>query len=181
MPVQSVSIAGAISEVAIADLGGFQVVVPTSTIASEPRTTFQQVSVRKRIYDSQGWIVSDGRIAATLHSLKVGAIAPAGLPFAPIERIAPAVPLHFEVKTIRPLSAAIARWACFQFQYHGQMHCFNTVFRNMKAQFVKVYPFEDVLTVAETVQQLLKDEYQFVSDRRESLARVPFYRERFGL
>ena len=165
----------------VADLGPLQVVVPTLSKMIEKLLFSVKVDIPHREYDSEGWLIWSGRIVAPLKNLKIERVAEPTLPFEPIKRIAPAVPLQFEVATMEPLPVDIARLAAFSCQFRDNLRPYLAIFRNMTPQFSRVYPFNGVDTLISVVADMQQQERDFVRKNREHLLTVPFYRERFRL
>ena len=103
------------------------------------------------------------------------------LPFQPIRRIGPAVPLHFEVQTMNPLQAEVARLASFICQFQDNLRPYTTIFRSMTPQFTQVYPFGGVDTLASIIADMQERETEFVRKNSKYLRAIQFYRERFCL
>ena len=101
------------NEVAIADFGPFQIAVPTRTTLVNRRIFSAQVPVLQRQYQSQGWLIYDGRVVAAIEAITFGSIFAEESPFRPIQRIAPAIPMDFEVKSAKPLPAHLSAQTTF--------------------------------------------------------------------
>ncbi|NET37063.1 MAG: hypothetical protein F6K19_34400 [Cyanothece sp. SIO1E1] len=170
-------------EVAAADLGDFQIVVPTANkVVSHPLAS-THISIPKREYSREGWVIYHNQIISTLFALDVGEIVVEGCPFKPIKRLGPAVPIAFETRSRTPLPSQVIGTANFSCQVKNETLPYCSVFRQMLPRFVRLYPNQQLQReqILSKVEQMLTEESQFVAKYREQLKQVPFYREKFNL
>lgn len=172
-------------EVAIADFGPFQIAVLTHTTLVNRRLFSAQMPVSQRHYQSQGWLIYDGQVIAALECLTLGSIFSEASPFTPIQRMAPALPISFEVQSSQPLPTQVSRQATFTCELQGTDFPFHSIFRQICPRFVRVYPFGKTLTLSAAlstqVKQLLAEESLFIANNYFRLRQVPFYQKHFGL
>lgn len=169
------------NEVAIADFGPFQIAVPTKTVLINQRIFSTQVPIPQRHYQSQGWLIYNGRFVTAIEALTVGSIFSQDSSFKPIQRIAPATPISFEVKSAQPLPKQLTNQATFAFELPDADFPFFNVFRHVQPQFVKVYPFRDITHLSTQVKQFLAEKALFIEYNQHQLKKVLFYKTRFGL
>ena len=170
-------------EVVAADLGHFQIIVPTATKAVSPSGRSLPLAVPKREYDREGWIVYRNQVVSRLFELEIGEIVPEGCPFKPIKRLGPAVPIAFETHSRKPLPKPIADLATFSCQAPDTATPYCSVFRHLAPTFVRIYPIHNShrQSLLDKAKQLLIEKAQFVAKNRDHLKQVPFYRENFNL
>lgn len=170
-------------EVAVADFGNFQLVVPTRNQPQTRALGLALLTVPLRNYSREGWMVCRDKVVGALTQLEIGTIAPEGSPFKPIKRLGPAVPIAFETRSHRPLPALLADNASFACRLKDEAAPYCSVFRNVLPRFVRRYTLKSQHPhqIQRIVQQLLREETQFVQQNREHLQHVPFYREQFDL
>ncbi|MEM7065803.1 MAG: hypothetical protein AAF572_21895 [Cyanobacteria bacterium P01_B01_bin.77] len=169
------------NEVVIANFGPFQIAILTTTQLVKRQIFSADVPVPERIYQTQGWLICNQQLIANLYGLQISPIFSEDGPFNPLRRLAPSVPLSFEVKSSQALPTAITKQATFACELQGTNLPYHTIFRNVSPHFVRIYPFGQRMTLLRNVQQLLEDESSFVTQNRERLRQVPFFQTRFGL
>ena len=168
-------------EVAIANFGPFQIAVLTATKIVERPIFSAHVPVPERTYQSQGWLIYNQQIVAHLDSLKINPIFSPDGPFRTLCRLAPAIPVSFEVNSSQLLPAQIVKQATFVFEFPSAYFPYNTIFHHISPQFVRIYPFRQHTDLLRNTQQLLKDEFAFITQNREQLKKVSFFQKRFEL
>lgn len=169
------------NEVVIADLGSFQIAVLTTTQLVQRPIFSARVPVPERTYQTQGWLIHNQHMIAHLDGLQIGPIFSDDGPFNPLRRLAPAVPLSFEVHSSHALPSQVTQQAAFACQIQTADFPYHTIFRHISPHFVRIYPFGQRTNLLKIVKQLLADEADFVSQNREQLKQVPFFQTRFGL
>ncbi|MEO1388452.1 MAG: hypothetical protein AAFV85_13920 [Cyanobacteria bacterium J06634_6] len=169
------------NEVIVADLNQFQIAVLTTTQQAKRQIFSTWVPVPKRIYQSQGWLICNQKIVAHFDKLEIGLVFPAGSPFNISRRIAPGVPIAFEVRSAQPLPAQLRAQAAFfceipeaDFPHHG-------VFRQKLPRFVKIYAYQADDSLLNKVRDMLSAMDLFISQNQERLKQIPFYRDNFDL
>ncbi|NET35134.1 MAG: hypothetical protein F6K19_24425 [Cyanothece sp. SIO1E1] len=170
-------------EVVAADLGDFQIVVPTSTQVVRSSFFLTHITTPKREYSREGWMIYRDQIVSSLFELEVGEIALENCPFKPIKRLGPAVPIAFETYGHNPLPSQVTGVASFSCQFKDGALPYCSVFRQLLPRFVRLYSIPQLHQeqILGKVKQLLVEEAQFVAQHREQLKQVPFYREKFNL
>lgn len=168
-------------EVAIADLKHFQIAVLTTSKAFNRHILSACVPVARRFYQTQGWLIHNYRMTACLSGLVINTAFSENSSFKPIRRLAPSVPISFEVKSHQPLPEQILSQATFVCKLPNTGYSHHAVFRRKVPRFVRVYPFELGNSLLEKVAQMLADENVFISQNYERLRQVPFYQDNFGL
>ncbi|MGF1521509.1 MAG: hypothetical protein ACFBSF_04220 [Leptolyngbyaceae cyanobacterium] len=171
------------AEVVAADLGDFQIIVPTAAQAARSASRSLLLTVPQRQYSREGWIVYRDRVVSRLFALEVGEITTEGGLFRPIKRLGPAVPLAFETRSCKPLPKSVMDANTFSCQYPESATPYCSVFRNLAPVFVRIYPAPNLHRkfLVDKAQQLLTEKAQFVAQNREHLKQIPFYREKFNL
>ena len=168
-------------EVVIADFGPFQIAVLTATRLVERAIFSTRVPVPERIYQPQGWLIYNYQLIANLDGLKINPIFAEDSHFRPLRRLAPAVPLSFEVKSSQTLLSQVTEQAAFVCRFMSTDFPYWTVFRNIAPHFVRIYPFKHQADLLSNTKQLLVDEAIFIAQNREQLKKVAFFRSRFKL
>ena len=172
-------------EVAIADFGPFQIAVLTNTTLVNKPIFSAQVTVPQRQYQSQGWLIYDGRVMTALEGLTLGSVFSEDSPFKPIQRMAPALPVSFEVQSSQPLPTQVSTQASFTCELQDTDFPFHNIFRQICPRFVRVYPFGKTTALSTTlsaqVKQLLADEALFIKNNYARLKQIPFYKTHFEL
>jgi hypothetical protein len=169
------------NEIAIADFGTFQIAVLTYTQLVERRILSSSISVPERTYQTQGWVIYNQQLIAHLDNLKIESIFLKDTPFKPLRRLAPAVPLSFEIQGSHPLPSLITKQATFACELPETDFPYHTIFHNISPHFVRVYPFGARTNLMKQVREMLQDEIDFVAQNREQLKQVPFFQTRFDL
>ncbi len=171
-----------ITEIAVADLGAFQIIVPTFRPAVDNSFKLTGSATSRRTYSTEGWVTYQDAIIGTLAHLEIGDTSEPS-PWRSLKRLGPAVPLTFEIKSPRSLPSALLTQSTLAYQFHHELIRYYALFQNIQPHFVRIYS----VSGAQPQQLLLKarqcriDVAQFVAQNREHLQRVPFYREAFGL
>lgn len=172
-------------EIAIANFDDFQLVVSTTAqrgkkeASSDSRQALNVIAPVRR-YSAYAWLICDCHVAAHCQGLTLGELS-APSPFKPIQRIAPSLPLSFEVLSAFPLTAQALARATFSCQLPSADALYLTVFSQVIPRFVKVYPFEGSDAILGRIEQFLAEEVQFISQNRDRLKYVPFYQQSFKL
>jgi hypothetical protein len=169
------------NEVVIANFGPFQIAILTTTQLVKRQVFSAQVPVPERTYQTQGWLIYDQQLIANLEGLEIGTIFSEDGPFNPLRRLAPSVPLSFEIQSSRALPASVTEQATFACELQGADFPYHTIFRNLSPHFVRIYPFGQRTNLLRNVKQLLEDEADFVAQNHKQLKQVPFFQTRFGL
>lgn len=172
-----------LAEVVAADFGTFQIIVPTATRPISPSARSLPITVPKREYSREGWIIYRDRVVSSLFELEVGEIVAEECPFKPIKRLGPGVPLAFETRSRKSLPKAVSVAATFSCQHPEMATPYCSVFRNLSPAFVRIYPIQNLnrKSLLDKAKQLLVEKAQFVAQNREHLKQIPFYREKFNL
>ena len=165
----------------IANFRDFQIVVPTMTKMVEKQILSARVSVPEKIYDPQGWLISQGKIVAYIKGLEVGSVFSERSPFEPVRRINPSIPVSFEVESTNSLPTEVLRQAAFACQFEDEVFSYHALFKNVVPRFAKIYSFDTNNSVLDRVKQMLQAETMFITQNYERLRRVPFYQKNFGL
>lgn len=171
----------AVTEIVAADLDDFQIVIPT---AFKSRSSWQKLlPSAQRQYGQEGWIIHQGKVIGSLNHLEIGDLTTEGNLFKPIKRLAPAVPVSFEIRSRRLLPYRVSMDAKFCYQFRDEPWVHYAVFRNVLPKFVRMYSVQSShrRQVILKARQLLIDEAEFVAKNRDQLKKVPFYREKFNL
>ena len=169
------------NEIAIADFGSFQIAVPTKATLVNKRIFSAQIPTSQRHYQSQGWLIHNGQVIAALEKLIIGSVCVENSSFKPIQRIAPAIPISFEVKSAQPLSARLSTHAAFTCKIPDADFPFYSIFQQVRPRFVRVYAFSEILNLPTQVERLLAEEALFIKNNAHQLKQVPFYKAQFEL
>ena len=168
-------------EIAIADLAHCQIAVLTTTRTTNRGTSLGQRIAPRRLYQTQGWLSYRHQIIAHFDELKVGSIFTHNLPLKSIQRIAPAVPISFQVKSSQPLPTQVCAQSTFVCELPKTDFPYHAVFRQIRPRFVRIYPFEGIASLLEKVAKMLQDRDYFIAENYQQLKRVPFYQDSFKL
>lgn len=168
-------------EVAIANFGPFQIAVLTATQVVERPIFSAHIPVPERTYQSQGWLIHHYQLIAHLDGLRINPIFSANGPFKPLCRLAPAIPVSFEINSSQTLPAQVIDQATLVCEFHNVEFPYHAVFRNVSPHYVRIYPFNQQADLLRNTKQLLADEAAFVTQNREQLKKVAFFRSRFKL
>lgn len=169
------------SEVAIAALDNFQIAVPSTMKTFWRGVASLQIPISKRCYQAHGWLIYRLHIIAHFDELKIGTASSENCPFSPIKRLAPAIPISFEVKSSHPLPTQLTSQAAFKCELSDADFPYHTVFREMPPHFVRVYPFICNESLLKHVQQMLSAKESFIAENYHQLKQIPFYRKAFNL
>ena len=168
-------------QVVIADFGNFQIAVPTTTKTIKKRIFSAWVTVKERIYHSQGWLICAGELVAYIKELKIGAIFLDKSPFKPIKRLSASIPLSFNTEAACSLPSQVSSEAAFVCQFKNEIYPYHAVFQNVVPRFVSISSFKTSNSLLTIVEQTLEAESLFIKQNYERLKRVPFYQQNFGL
>ncbi len=168
-------------EVVIADFGPFQIAVLTNKELVKRRIFSSSMPVPKRTYQTQGWVIYNQQLIAHLTDLTIKPIFSEDSTFKPVYRIAPAVPLSFEIQGSQPLPSQITKQATFACELPEADFPYHTIFRNVSPHFVRIYCFGTRTYLLKQVREMLQDEMNFVAQNREQLKQVPFFQTRLDL
>lgn len=168
-------------QVAIADLIGFQLLIPTTTRIVPKAISSAWVNIPERQYASRGWIVAGGREIAALHGFTFDANFADGTPFDLSQRLGPGVPISFESRSVRSLPGSLLSQATFSYRFPDASMPFHSVFHGLKSRFVRIYPWTKGTSLADMVACMLTDEKQFIETNYARLQAIPFYQEQFNL
>ncbi|MGD1953196.1 MAG: hypothetical protein ACFB14_26655 [Leptolyngbyaceae cyanobacterium] len=169
------------NEVAIANFGPFQIAVLTAAKVVERPLFSAHIPVPERIYQPQGWLIHNHHIVAHLDSLKINPIFSPDGPFRSLCRLAPAVPISFEVNSSQTLPAQVVEQATFVCEFPSAYFPYQTIFHHISPHFVRIYPFKQQTDLLRNTKQLLKDEIAFITQNREQLKKLTFFQKRFKL
>ncbi|MBE7384742.1 MAG: hypothetical protein F6J95_025425 [Leptolyngbya sp. SIO1E4] len=169
------------NEIAIADLNRFQIAILTTTKAIKRHVLSAHIAIPKRLYQTQGWLIYNHKIIAHFDEFKVGSRSSRDSLFKPIRRLAPAIPISFEVRSSQTLPTRVLSQAALVCELPETDFPHHTVFRHILPRFVRIYPFEANSSVLEKVEQMLVAEDLFISQNYQQLKRVLFYQTSFGL
>ena len=171
------------NEVAIADLGSFQIAVLTGRQSNQTFPTSVDVLKSKRIYQEQGWVIWENQTIAHLSGLNICPVDSNqnAISWELPRRLAPSVPISFEVQSDEPMPSPVLSQAIMTCALPDTKNPYHTIFRLVAPRFVRIYPFNSRNRLAEMVVQMKLDEAEFISNNYEYLKQVPFYREHFGL
>lgn len=168
-------------EIAIADLQFCQIAVPTTTQTIKRCMSLGQMPMTKRIYQTQGWLIHNHQIVAHLDELKLGQVRPQNSLFTVIQRLAPAIPISFEVRSSQPLPEPILSQATFACELSKADFPYHMIFRHRLPRFVRIYPLRGKDSLLDRVKQMLLAEDAFIAQNYKLLKRIPFYQNSFGL
>mgnify|MGYP001791232406 CR=1 FL=1 len=169
------------NEVAIADFDQFQIAVLTATQMVYRNLLSARVLVPERVYQTQGWLICDQQVIAHIDALKIGLVFSKNSPFRSIRRLAPSVPVFFEVMSSQPLPTSIQSRSFFVCNLPSSDFPHHTVFRCISPRFVRIYPFSSSSSLLEKVKCMLAERDSFISQNYKRLKQVPFYQKNFGL
>ncbi|MEL6553541.1 MAG: hypothetical protein AAFQ63_08795 [Cyanobacteria bacterium J06621_11] len=169
------------NEVAIADFNQFQIAVLTKAQSINRYIFSVPVSVPERLYQTQGWLIFNQQVVAQINNLKIGLVFSKSSPFKSVRRLAPSIPIFFEVRSCQPLPAQLQSRSAFSCQLPNSDFPYHTVFRCLSPRFVRLYPFNAGSSLVENVKCMLAERDSFITQNYEQLKQVPFYQKNFGL
>ena len=168
-------------EVAIADLTHFHIAVLTTIQRISKKVFSVEIPVPTRRYQSQGWIILDGHLVASFDKLVLGDINANDSPFAPIRRLAPAIPISFEVSSAQPLPDQVSACASLSCNVPGAEFPYLSLFHQLCPRFVAVYPITQGNSLVAKAKQKEIDKRVFIQQNANRLKQVPFYKNSFNL
>ncbi|MEM7773226.1 MAG: hypothetical protein AAF327_22310 [Cyanobacteria bacterium P01_A01_bin.37] len=168
-------------EVAIADLAHFQIAVLTTHQQVNQNLFSTQIAIPEKLDQTQGWLVYNRQLVASLGKLAIGDIGLKDSPFEPIRQLTPAIPISFEVNSAQPLPAQVSSQAAFSCNVPESDFPYLTVFHQMKPRFVAIYPLKNDDSLVDKVTQMAIDETRFIEQNYQHLKHIPFYQDNFGL
>lgn len=168
-------------EVAIADFDQFQITVLTKTKIVSKCILSVRVPVPERLYQSQGWLIYDQQVIAHISDLQIGLVFSESSPFKSVRRLAPSIPVSFEVRSSQPLPAQLQSRSAFVCTLPNSDFPYHTVFRCLSPRFVRLYPLNVSTPLIESVKRMLTERDAFISQNYKRLKQVPFYQKHFGL
>ncbi|AFY39179.1 hypothetical protein Lepto7376_2927 [[Leptolyngbya] sp. PCC 7376] len=150
-------------EVAIADFGDIILSIPTDkSIQPQSSNPFERL-YPQRIYSRKGWFFYREKWLGLLHDLNFTVTEKEENPalFCGIPQLTPDNTVSFEVNSWRTLPEAIAMQATLTYQFEDEQNSYYSLFRNLKPQFVRVYPFKSVHAFSKQIRWLLEEKRQF--------------------
>jgi hypothetical protein len=170
-----------LDEIAIADLGDFQVAILTSSKPAKKKGPFPFTLRSKRVYQDQGWLICHGESIAHLSGLEIGPVDSVPSPWMLPKRLAPSIPISFETQSCQPLPRQVSRRSVFTCVFPEARLPHQGVFRSITPRFVRIYPFDVLTSLVEVVAHMQAEEAEFIAENREQLKQIPFYRLQFNL
>lgn len=168
-------------EIAIADLTHFHIAVLTTIQRVNKKIFFAEIPVPTRRYQSQGWLIFREQLIASFDKLVLGDINSNESPFAPIRRLAPAIPISFEVNGSQPLPSQVSALASLSCNVPEAEFPYLSLFHKLCPRFVAVYPFTQGESLVAKAKQMEIDKFNFIQHNAHRLKQVPFYKKSFGL
>ncbi len=150
-------------EVAIADFGNIVLAIPTDKlIQPNSHNPFDRI-YPQRVYSNNGWFFYREKWLGLLHNLSFTAE-----PVPVTERNPLRFPsslehgfsVSFEVNSWRTLPGQIAEQATLTYQFEDEKNSYYSLFRDLKPQFVRIYPFKSLQQFSKQIRWLLEEEYQ---------------------
>ncbi|MEM9154532.1 MAG: hypothetical protein AAGB13_05755 [Cyanobacteria bacterium P01_F01_bin.33] len=169
------------SEVAIADLTHFHIAVLTTTQRVNRKIFSVEIPVPTRHYQAQGWIIFKEHLVASFDKLVLGDINASDTSFAPIRRLAPAIPISFEVSGAHSLPDQVSACASLSCNVPGAEFPYLSLFHQLCPRFVAVYPFTQGDSLVARTKQMKIDMHMFIQQNAHRLKKVPFYKNSFNL
>ncbi|MEL7504993.1 MAG: hypothetical protein AAFN18_21270 [Cyanobacteria bacterium J06554_6] len=166
-------------QIVIADLGPFQIAVPTTAKLVRKPFFSSWLPVPERSYSSQGWLVYNGTVTARMSAVKLGNITLESSPLPPIQRLSPGIPVDFQSTSAASLPEAVAAQAMLACQLGGERGAYHAIFRQQVPKFVRIYPYGAATALAAQVKHMLASEAQFLAQNRHRLEQLPFYQAYF--
>lgn len=168
-------------EVAIADLTHFYIAVLTTIQRVNRKLFFTEIPVPTRRYQPQGWLIFNEQVVTSFDKLVLGDINSNASPFAPIRRLAPAIPISFEVSGSHPLPSQLSACALISCNVPEAEFPYLSLFHQLCPRFVAVYPFTKGDSLVARAKQMELDKRQFIQKNAHRLKNVPFYKNSFNL
>lgn len=168
-------------EVAIADFTHFRIAVLTTTQQVMKKLCSVEISVSKRCYQTQGWIIFNGGVVASFDKLALGDINANNPSFGSIRRLGAALPVSFEVSSTQALPTELSACASLSCNVPDAEYPYLSLFHQLRPRFVAVYPFTLGESLVDRAKQMELDMHQFVQQNSHHLQQVPFYKDNFDL
>ncbi|MEM9092718.1 MAG: hypothetical protein AAGC93_28815 [Cyanobacteria bacterium P01_F01_bin.53] len=169
------------SEVAIADLTHFHIAVLTTIQRVKKKVFSVEIPVPTRRYQSQGWLIFKGQLLASFDNLVLGDINSNHELFVPIRRLAPAIPISFEVSGSHPLPSQVSGCASLSCNIPEAEFPYLSLFHQLAPRFVAVYPFTQGDSLVAKAKQMEIHKLNFIQQNIHRLKQVPFYQKSFNL
>ena len=167
-------------ELVLASFGQFQIAVLSTKADVITRFCSTKLPAAKREYESIGWLFNKNYHLGWLQAIEVQPLENSGL-FKIMPRLGVAIPLSFEVRSDQPLPQVISSLSCFSCIFPETISPYWAIFREMRPRYVKVFAFNQTASIPETLRQFMKAEEAFVTENRQHLVQVPFYKSNFCL
>ena len=150
------------SEIVVANLGPFSILVPTDKIYSPHNNSMLGIPIPRRVYSESGWAFEPNgqQVSGFIQGLKLTSPFPDDSPFTVDKRLAQGVPVSFELSSVMPFSEAIASLSLFQYQFQGDLTFHYSFFQNLKPTFVRIYPFQAIEQFPAQVARCIHEELQ---------------------
>ena len=151
-------------EVAIADFGEIVLSIPTDKqIKPRSRNPLERL-YPQRIYSRKGWFFYRDKWLGLLHDLDLTMAteteASNGLRLDQNPQLGLTSTVSFEVNSWRTLPEAIAEQATLTYQFDDEQQSHYSLFRNLKPQFIRIYPFKSVQGFSKQIRWLLEEKRQ---------------------
>ena len=154
-------------EVAIANFESFLIVIPTQKILLR-RQVMPGLPNFKRMYSDSGWFFGTDadQVTGMVRNLQLTSLFPEQSPFKVSKRLSPGLPVSFELISYKILPRAIAGLALFQYQLQNEVVQFPSVFRQLKPNFVRIYPFQSVHDLPNLLSRYIQGESTVYSGKQ---------------
>ncbi|OKH19191.1 hypothetical protein [[Limnothrix rosea] IAM M-220] len=150
-------------EVAIADFGNIVLAIPTDKlIQPHAANPFDRI-YPQRVYSHNGWFFYREKWLGLLHNLSFTAKSVSAAEHNPLRfpaRLEYGFTVSFEVNSWRTLPEAIAEQAILTYRFEDEKNSYYSLFRDLKPQFVRIYPFKSLQQFSKQIRWLLEEEYQ---------------------
>ena len=150
------------SEIAICDLGLFQILIPTekhwfrheSTHARKNRWSLPK---RRRVYRDRGWAFSQNQIIGNMAGLQLDPLISPKSSLPKYQKLEVGQPLSFELSSQRPIPEAIAQRALFRYQFNPDPTLHYALFQNLIPQFIRIYPLRSTASLTKLARKFLQE------------------------
>jgi hypothetical protein len=147
-------------EIAICDLGLFQILIPTEKQwfqqrQAQSRKNRWSLPKRRRVYRDRGWFFSQGQIMGNLTGLQFDPLVPPNSSQPKVKSLEVGHPISFEMSSQYVIPEAIAQRAAFRYQFNPDPTLHYALFQNLIPQFIRIYPLRSTASLNKLAQKFL--------------------------
>ena len=153
---------GLAAEIAICDLGLFQILIPTEKHwlrheSTHSRKNRWSLPKRTRIYRDRGWAFYQHQIMGHLTGLQFDPLVPPQSSLPTHRNLEVGQPISFEMSSQMMIPEAIAQRALFQYQFNPDPTLHYALFQNIIPQFIRIYPLRSTASLRKLAHKFLQE------------------------